>query len=319
MVRGLEQTNGTEAFAVRQRFEDRFHPEGKGFEARRIVYRGERVHSSIDLERSHFVEKEGRLLRKLKKGVAIWLRALGRSLLLAPIAWLVELIGPHLGMPRGWAVVGLVIWTVTFFAFLNIYVWLAMLEYLRRRRMSIERPFDADGDDRRGLLPPANEAIVGKVAALHPSRAEEVWREAWVEERTERGTTTRRISGGDHFVVVPGDGSPPVICAIDAAPLIVGPSEREAMVSRPMKALFPDTIAEGDAEVVVLRAGDEVALHAAELRDVQRVDHVELDGVVRGYRPAGEQADAPYRGGGGHPGRRAISTGHGPLRIRKLR
>jgi hypothetical protein len=319
MVGALEEASGAEAFAVRHRFEDRFHPEGKGFEARRIVYRGERVHSSIDLDRSHFVEKEGRLLRKLKAGVAVWLRALGRSLLLAPVAWLVELVGPTLGMPRGWAVVGLVIWTVTFFAFLNIYVWLAMLEYLRRRRMSIERPFDAEGDDRRGLLPPAKDAIVGKVAVLGPSRAKEVWREAWVEERTERGTTTRRMSGGDHFVVVPDDGSPPVICDIEASPLVVGPSEREAMVSRPMKALFPDTIAEGDAEVVVLRVGDAVALHAAELRDVQRVDHVELDGVVRGHRPDGERADAPYRGGGGHPGRRATSTGARPLRIRKLR
>ncbi len=230
-----------------------------------------------------------------------------------------ELIGPYFGMPRGWAVVGLVIWTVTFFAFLNIYVWLSMLEYLRRRRMSIERPFDADGDDLRGLLPPAKEAIVGKVAVLAPSRAREVWREAWAEEESERGTTTRRVSAGDHFVVVPDDGSPPVICELDAAPLIVGPSEREAMASRPMKALFPDTIAEGDAEVVVLRVGDAVALHAEELRDVPRVDHVEVDGVVRGHRPAGERTDAPYRGGGAQPGRRATSTGYRPLRIRKLR
>lgn len=319
MVGGLGRSGRTEVFVVRHRFEDRFEPEGKGFEARRIVYRGDRVHSSIDLERSHFVENEGRLLRKLKAGVGIWVRALGRSLLLAPLAWLVELVGPYLGMPRGWAVVGLVIWTVAFFAFLNIYVWLAMLEYLRRRRMAVERPFDAEGEDRRGLLPPANQAIVGTVAVLAPSDAEEVWREAWVEERGERGVSTRRVSAGDHFVVLPDDGSPPVICAIEAAPLIVGPSEREAMVSRPMKALFPDTIAEGDAEVVVLRIGDPVALHAEDVRDLQRVDHVELDGLVRGYRPAGERADAPYRGGGAQPGRRAVSSGARPLRIRKLR
>ncbi len=314
---GMEGSGG-EVFVARHRFEDRFRPAGKGFEARRIVYRQKRIDRSYELERSHFVENEGKMLRSIKRGVAIWLRALGRSLLLAPLAWLVELVGPYLGMPRGWAVVGLVIWTVTFFAFLNIYVWVAMLEYFRRRRMSIERPFDAEGEDRRGLLPPAGQAIVGKVAALGPSRAKELFREAWLDGTDDEGRFTRRVSAGDHFVVIPDDGSPPLVCDIEAPPLIVGPSEREAMASPAMRELFPDTIADGDAETVVLRVGDAVALHAEELRDLQRVDHVELDGVVRGYRP-GEQADAPYRGGGAQPGRRALSTDNRPLRIRKLR
>jgi len=318
MDRGIDAGRDSEPFVVRHRFEDRFRPEGKGFEARRIVYRAKRVDSSQEMERSHFVENEGRWLRKIKGGVAIWLRALGRSLLLAPLAWLVELVGPFLGMPRGWAVVGLVIWTVTFFAFLNVYVWVAMVEYFRRRRMSIERPFDAGGDDRRGLLPPASQAIVGKVAALGPSRAKEVWREAWFEQTDDEGRCTRRMSGGDHFVVVPDDGSPPLICDLERAPILVGPSQTEAMAAPAMRALFPDTIADGNAEVVVLRVGDEVALHAEELRDLQRVDHVEIDGVIRGYKP-GQQADAPYRGGGAQPGRRALSTGSKPLRIRKLR
>lgn len=316
MVGGPEASGG-EPFTVRHRFEERFHPAGKGFEARRIVYRGKHVHSSIELDRSHFVENEGEVLRKIKGGVAVWLRGLGRALLLAPVAWVVELVGPYLGMPRGWGVVALVIWTVTFFAFLNIFVWVSMLEYFRRRRMSIERPFDASGDDRIGLLPPASQAIVGTIAALGPSRATEVWREAWVTEPGER-TRVRRMSAGDHFVVVPADGSPPLICDLEAAPLVVGPSESESMASPAMRAIFPDSIAEGDADVVVLRVGDEVALHAQELRDLQRVDHVELDGVIRGHRP-GEQADAPYRGGGGRPGRRALSTNTRPLRIRKLR
>ncbi|MBO6934448.1 MAG: hypothetical protein JJ863_05725 [Deltaproteobacteria bacterium] len=315
---GTEGSGGSEAFVVRHRFEDRFRPSGKGFEARRILYRQKRVDQSYELDRSHFVENEGKILRKLKRGVAVWLRALGRSLLLAPLAWLVELIGPYVGMPRGWGVVGLVIWTVTFFAFLNIYVWLAMLEYFRRRRMSIERPFDAEGEDRRGLLPPASQAIVGKVAALGPSGAGEVYREAWLDGTDDEGRFTRRVSGGDHFVVVPDDGSPPLVCDIEGPPLIVGPSEREAMASTAMRALFPDTFADGDAETVVLRVGDAVAVHAEELRDLPRVDHVELDGVIRSFRP-GEQSDAPYRGGGARPGRRAISAMTKPLRIRKLR
>ena len=315
---GTEGSSGGEAFAVRHRFEDRFRPAGKGFEARRIVYAQKRVDRSYELERSHFVENEGKTLRWIKGGVAVWLRALGRSLLLAPLAWLVELIGPYLGMPRGWAVVGLVIWTVTFFAFLNIYVWVAMLEYFRRRRMSIERPFDEDGTDLRGLLPPASQAIVGTIAALGPSRAKELFREAWLDGTDDEGRFTRRVSGGDHFVVVPDDGIRPLICDIESPPLIVGPSEREALASPAMRALFPDTIADGEAETVVLRVGDSVAIHAEELWDLQRVDHVELDGVIRGFRP-GEQTDAPYRGGGAQPGRRALSTGTKPLRIRKLR
>lgn len=314
----LGTTGSEQAFTVRRRFEDRFQPRGKGLEARRIVHGPKRVVSSHELERSHFVENEGKLLRALKRGIAIWLRALGRSLLFAPLAWLVELVGPYLGMPRGWGVVALVLWTVTFFAFLNIYVWVAMLEYFRRRRMSVERPFDETGDDRRGLLPPAAQAIVGTVAALGPSRASEVWREAWLEDHDEGGPRTRRMSAGDHFVVVPDDGSPPVICDIEAAPLLVGAAERESMASRAMRALFPDTLADGDAEVVVLRAGDSVALHAEELRELPRADQVELDGVFRGHAP-GEPADSPYRGGGAHPGRRAVSSPSRPLRIRKLR
>ena len=313
---GVHTDGAADELLIRRRFEDRFERSGSGFEARRVVYEGKYVESSKALEQSHFVERQGELLRAVKRGLGFWLRLFGRGLLFAPLVWVWEWLAGAVGLPLGYGVTSLVVATCVFFGFLNLYIWAAMLEYFRRRRMAIERPFDEEGSDRLGLLPPASQAIVGTIAALAPSRAREVWREAWFDD----GDLVRRMAGGDHFVVVPDDGSPPVICRIAAAPLLVGPATREALASPSVRALFPDTIAEGTVDSLAIRVGDAVALHAESLEDLQRVDHVELEkGQVRGYRPGTGADEAPYRGGAGQPGRLARSTPQRPLRIRKLR
>ena len=300
-------------FITRRRFEERFERDGSGFEGRRVVHGIHGVQSSTAIDRSPFVASRGELLRKVKHGLGFWVRWLGRPLLLAPLVWLAELGAGWLGFSRGYALVGLILWTCAFLGFLNLYVWASMLAFVRGRRLSVGRPFDEGGSDRLGLLPPPSRAIVGKLAGLSPAPGHELWRESWLAVPG----VTRRASGGDHFVVVPDDGSPPIVCRLDAAPLLVGPCVTEELSSPSVRMLFPDTIASGSVQSVVLREGDAVALHAEDIRAIQRADHLELDGIVRGYRPQSID-DAPYRGGGAIPGRLATSGRDRPLRIRKL-
>tara|TARA_B100001750_G_scaffold244988_1_gene263562 strand:- start:4562 stop:5497 length:936 start_codon:yes stop_codon:yes gene_type:complete len=311
-VSGGTSTPGAERLLVRRRFEERFQRDGLGFSARRVVHGPQGVTRSAEMERSWFVERSGEVLRKVKGGLGFWIRLLGRGLLFAPLAWLMELVASWVGVGRGWAIVTLVVLTCVFFGFLNLYVWASLLEWFRQRRMKVERPFDGEGDDRLGLLPAPSGAVVGTIAGLGPAHGEDLWVEGWLEA----GPVTRRMCGGDHFAVVPDDGSPPLVCRIDAAPLIVGASETLPLST--LRALFPDTIDEGPVDAVVLRVGDAVALHAEELQEIRRVDHVELDGSIRGYRPE-RGDDAPYRGGGAQPGQLAVSSATRPLRIRKLR
>jgi hypothetical protein len=304
----------TSRFTVERRFEDRFEHGPEGLEGRRVVY-GERfVRSSVKLDRSPFVLQRGATLRLLKHGLARILRPVGRSLLLAPVAWVLALGARYLGLPSGWVVVALVVWTCVFFAILNLYVWVAMLAHFRGKKARVERPFDESGADRLGLLPPPQQAIVGRVAALAPNDASEIWRECWL---TDTGLF-RRACGGDHFVIVPDDGRPPIVCRILGPPILVGPSATTSVDDPAVRQLLPDTVSEAPVEEVVLRVGDAVALYPRDLEELPRVDHVELDGPVRGYRPGGS-LDAPYRGGGPNPGLLTTSHREAPLHIRKLR
>jgi hypothetical protein len=303
------------------------------------------------VEEPHVVRKPG-VLEHLRSAAGFLLKNAARLVYLAPLLLVVKLVllffvdEPTSDL----VVVGFVVLVVTFFAFLNVYIFLSVLWWLFGRKASFELkpPFDEDG---RGDLPLLAEAAAsggpadleraplpvgelararGTIVRLGPNREgdSDVLHDVWSE-----GEPGFRLTEAVDFAVV-GRGKIPAVVRVAAAPRVVAKpvktllGDYTSLIAAATTRLFeaagikphePAAAAPACAWVT-LREGDEVEVIGRVAAHIENVDGFELEGTYASVPLPADERDGgstPFRDRPGGPGIILGDASAPPLLIRR--
>ena len=118
--------------------------------------------------RALYIQSRGQWWRNAKRGVGKTLRGSSRLIYFAPLWIVAQLLCRAIGLQSTFAIVGFVITVCIFFAVLNVYIWIAAIEWILAREERAVFPIAPDGSDALGILP-RGAPTIGTIAKLEPA------------------------------------------------------------------------------------------------------------------------------------------------------